>query len=360
MYGKRRDMTVHGEEPFNAEPPRAALADRMLTPLDAFYSRNHGPMPTLDAADWRLDVDGLVDRPRTWTLTALRERFTTHSETATLQCAGNRRAGLAEVRDIPGEAPWGPTATATARWTGVRLADVLDDAGVDPAATDVAFLGADVSEQADPPQEFGGSVPLRKARMPEVLLAWEMNGEPLPPVHGAPVRVVVPGYIGARSVKWVQRVTASDGPSQSFFQTSTYRLLPPDVDVSATRPGDGVALGLVAVNADILSPDDGAEVPTGPTRITGYTFAGGDRTVVRVDVSSDGGASWTQAELGDQAGTWSWRHWWTTVDVGPGDQRILARAWDSSAALQPADPASLWNPKGYANNSWARLRLRGR
>jgi sulfite oxidase len=353
-------MTVHGEQPYNAEPPRAALAGRMLTPLDAFYSRNHGPVPTLDAATWQLSVDGMVARPSSWTLSELRDRFAAHSEIATLQCAGNRRAGLVEVRDIPGEAPWGPTATATARWTGVRLADVLDAAGVDPAATDVAFLGTDVSDEITPPQQFGGSVPLRKARMPEVLLAWEMNGEPLAPVHGAPVRVVVPGYIGARSVKWVHRVTVSDGPSENFFQASTYRLLPPDVDPATTGPGDGVPLGLVAVNSDFLAPDDDAEVPAGPTRVTGYAFAGGDRTVVRVDVSDDGGATWTQADLGEQAGAWAWRHWSATVDVRPGAQEILARAWDSSAALQPADPVSVWNPKGYVNNSWARLRLHGR
>ncbi len=353
-------MTVHEVEPFNAEPPRAALAGNMLTPVEAFYSRNHAPVPALDPATWTLAVDGLVVRPTTWTLASLRERFAAHSETATLQCAGNRRAGLVDIRDIPGEAPWGPTATATARWTGVRLGDVLEDAGVDPDATDVAFLGADVSEVARPPQEFGGSVPLRKARMPEVLLAWEMNGEPLAPVHGAPVRVVVPGYIGARSVKWVQRVTVADRPSDNFFQASTYRLLPPDVDPASAGPGDGVALGLVAVNADFLAPDDGAELPAGPTPVTGYAFAGGDRTVVRVDVSSDGGATWAQADLGEQASPWAWRHWSTTVDVARGEQQILARAWDSSAALQPADPASVWNPKGYVNNSWARLRLVGR
>jgi sulfite oxidase len=353
-------MTVHGVTPFNAEPPRAALADRMLTPLDAFYCRNHGPVPELDADAWRLRVDGLVAHPSSWSLSQLRERFGAHTETATLQCAGNRRAGLVEVRDIPGEAPWGPTATATARWTGVRLVDVLEEAGIDPAATDVCFLGADVSEAASPPQEFGGSIPLRKARMPEVLLAWAMDDEPLPAVHGGPVRVVVPGYIGARSVKWLQRVTVADGPSENFFQASSYRLLPPDVDPARTAPGDGVPLGLVAVNADILAPDDGAELPCGPTRVSGYAFAGGDRTVVRVDVSVDGGSTWTQADLGEQASTWSWRHWSTTVDVRPGEQEILARAWDSSAALQPADPASVWNPKGYVNNSWARLRLRGR
>jgi len=246
-------MTVHGTEPYNAEPPRAALAERVLTPLEAFYCRNHGPVPALDAAAWRLTVDGLVARPVSWTLADLRDRFTAHSETATLQCAGNRRAGLVGVRDIPGEAPWGPTATATARWTGVRLADVLDDAGVDPAATDVAFLGTDVSDQATPPQEFGGSIPLRKARMPEVLLAWEMNGEPLAPVHGAPVRVVVPGYIGARSVKWLGRIVVSDHPSENNFVARDYKLYPPEATPEPVKPENYEPLkaDLIIRNADL-------------------------------------------------------------------------------------------------------------
>lgn len=358
MYGKRPDMTVHQVEPFNAEPPRTALVGRAITPVDAFYSRNHGAVPTADPATWRLAVEGLVGTPASWSLAELRERFTEHTVTATLQCAGNRREGLVAVRDIPGEAPWGPTATATATWTGVRLADVLAAAGVSEEATHVEFLGADHCPEADPPQEFGGSVPLRKASMPEVLLAWAMNGEPLPPIHGAPLRVVVPGYIGARSVKWVDRVRVIDGPSPNFFQASTYRLLPADVTPTGT-PGEGVELGLVAVNSDVLSPDDGATVPAGPTTVRGYAFAGGDRTVARVDVSTDGGTTWTQAELEEQASTWSWRHWSAIVEVPAGDVEVVARAWDSSAALQPERPEHVWNPKGYVNNSWARVRLTG-
>lgn len=358
MYGKRSDMTVHSEEPYNAEPPRAALAGSTLTPLDAFYSRNHGPVPDADPDAWRLEVDGLVTTPLSLSLDDLRTRFGPATETATLQCAGNRREGLVEVRDIPGEAPWGPTATATATWTGVRLADVLAAAGVAEGATDVEFLGADHCDEAQPPQEFGGSVPLRKARMPEVLLAWAMNGEPLPPIHGAPLRVVVPGYIGARSVKWVRRIAVRDRPSANFFQASTYRLLPADAEVTAT-PGEGVALGLVAVNSDFLGPDDGSSHPAGPVAVAGYAFAGGDRTVARVDVSADGGETWSQADLAEEASPWAWRHWSITVDLPRGDTELLARAWDSSAALQPERPEHVWNPKGYVNNSWARLRLHG-
>jgi sulfite oxidase len=359
VWGKRDDMVVHEVDPYNAEPPPAALAGEDITPLDTFYSRNHGPVPEVDPDGWTLRVDGLVDRPATFGLDDLRRMFVEHDETATLQCAGNRRAGLIEVRDIPGEAPWGPAATATARWTGIRLADLLRHVGVHHEATHVAFTGADVATSPDTGGPFGGSIPARKALMPEVLLAWSMNGAPLPAIHGAPVRIVAPGYIGARSVKWLERITVRDTPSDNFFQTSTYRLLPPDVDPSNTGPGDGVALGLVAVNSDVLRPDHDARVPVGPIAVTGYAFAGGDRTVVRVDVSSDNGRTWSQAELADQLSPWAWRHWSATVEVPRGAVTVLARAWDSSAALQPERPEYVWNPKGYVNNSWARVRLYG-
>jgi sulfite oxidase len=359
MWGKRRDMIVHEVEPFNSEPPRSALANEVLTPVDTFYTRNHGTVPELDPADWTLRVDGLVERPATFSLAGLRQRFAEHSEVAVLQCAGNRRAELLKVADIPGEAPWGPAATANARWSGVRLSDVLRDVGISPTATHVEFVGADVSPEADPPEAFGGSIPKRKALAGEVLLAWAMNDEPLPPVHGAPVRVVVPGYIGARSVKWVNRITALNHSSHNFFQARTYRMLPPQEDRAAGRLGHGFELGLIAINSDVLEPDDGARVAPGPVPVTGYAFAGGDRTIVRVDISTDGGRSWWQADLGEQISQWSWRHWSTTVEVPEGSVEVAVRAWDSSAAVQPESAAGAWNPKGYANNSWARITLHG-
>jgi sulfite oxidase len=357
LWGKRDDMLVHERDPFNAEPPRAALAGRRTTPPDTFYSRNHGPVPVLDPAAWRLTVDGLVERPLELSLADLRERFGEHEVAATLQCAGNRRAGLAAVRAIPGEDPWGPGATSTARWTGVRLADVLAAAGLRPEAAHVAFTAPDVSRLADPPQPYGGSITVDKAVRPEVLLAWAMDGRPLPRVHGAPLRAVVPGWIGARSVKWLTRVTARADPSDNYFQATAYRLLPPDADPAEAGPDAGIPLGPIVVNCDILRPDDGARVPSGPTEVTGYALAGGDRTVARVDVSADGGRSWTQASLDDGDSPWTWRHWRTTLDLPAGEVELTARAWDSAGAVQPESPAHLWNPKGYANTSWARIRL---
>jgi sulfite oxidase len=354
-YGKRADLIVHAEEPFNAETGLAALADGSLTATDAFYVRAHGPVPDLDPAAWRLRVHGLVERVLELSLDALREQCRQHEVTATLQCAGNRRAGLIAIREIPGEAPWGPGATGTARWTGVALADVLALAGPLSEAGHVGFEGADVCPETKPAQRFGGSIPLDKACRREVLLAWAMNGEPLAPVHGAPLRVVVPGYIGARSVKWLERIEVRSTPWPGYFQHVAYRLLPED---GAPGPGAGMPLGLVALNADVLSPADGETVAAGPVEVRGYAFAGGERHVARVDVSLDGGATWSQAELLDDLGRWAWRHWRISVDLAPGEHELLVRAWDSSAATQPEDEAALWNPKGYVNNARPRIRVR--
>lgn len=351
-FGKRADALVHTAEPFNAEPSRSALAESPLTPLDVFYVRGHGPVPDIDPAEWSLRVGGLVGRGLDLSLEDLRGRFEMHEVAATLQCAGNRRSALLTVKDIPGEEPWGPCATGTATWQGVRLADVL--AAVEPAteARNVAFLAGDVAEEAEPPQPYGASVPLAKARRPEVLLAWSMNGEPLPAAHGGPVRVVVPGYIGARSVKWLKQIELRAEPWDGFFQETAYRLLPSDGEPG---PGVGIPLGEVALNADVLVPNDGDTVPVGPVTLTGYAFAGGERHVARVDVSVDGGQTWQQAGLGEDLGRWAWRLWNIIVELSAGTHELVVRAWDSAAATQPEDPASVWNPKGYVNNAWGRI-----
>jgi sulfite oxidase len=354
-YGKRPDLIVHEDEPFNAETGLAALEEGPLTATDAFYVRGHGAVPEVDPASWRLRVHGLVERELDLSLATLREALREHEVTATLQCAGNRRRGLMAIRDIPGETPWGPGATGTATWAGVALADVLALAGPLPQAANVGFEGADLCPEAAPAQRFGGSIPLGKARRPEVLLAWAMNGEPLPAVHGAPLRIVVPGYIGARSVKWLERIELRSAPWEGYFQHVVYRLVPED---GTSGPGEGMPLGLAALNSDVLSPADGATVAAGRVEVRGYAFAGGERHIERVDVSLDGGASWRQAELLDDLGTWAWRHWAITVDLEAGEHEIVVRAWDSSAATQPEDEAALWNPGGYVNNARPRIRVR--
>ena len=353
-WGMRSDMIVHTAEPLNAEPPPARLCEDGLTSAGTFYVRNHGPVPEIPPDSWRLCVSGLVARPFELSLADLRHRFACHEVVAVLECAGNRRAELMRVRDVPGEEPWGPGAVGNARWAGARLADVLATAGIGDGAAHVAFQAPDICGQASPPQPFGASIPLVKALSSEVLLAYAMNGQPLPQVHGAPVRVVVPGYIGARSVKWVEQVMVQAEPSVNFFQTS-YRLLPADADPSG--PAGGFTLGPLAVNAAILTPGEGMTVPVGAVIIAGYALAGEHRHVARVDISADAGRTWHQATLDQEDSPWSWRRWRATIDLAAGQADIAVRAWDNGANVQPGSEADLWNPKGYVNNAWARLRL---
>jgi sulfite oxidase len=357
MWDKRPDTIVHERSPFNAEPAPAALCGHQITPVDTFYSRNHGPIPDIATGDWQLTIDGPATTPQALSFADLTTGFGTHEVIATLQCAGNRRTGFNRVHDIPGEDPWGPGATSTSQWRGARLRDVLRATGVpDDPSLHVAFGAPDVSDLATPTQPYGGSIPLPKAMSEEVLLAWDMNGAPLPRVHGGPVRVVVPGYIGARSVKWITAITVQSAPSENFFQASAYRILPADADPESARPGDGISLSSVALNCDVLAPQDGATVPAGPVTLRGYAFAGDDRTVERVEVSRDGGTTWAPADLQPASSRWSWRFWSFSLRAAPGPLRVTVRAWDSTGSTQPETAAALWNPKGYANNSWATAR----
>jgi sulfite oxidase len=358
MWGKRQDMIVRDGSPFNAEPPATALAGGEITAIDTFYSRNHGPFPDIAPEHWRLQVDGMVDTPRTLTYEQLINGFSAHSLTATLACAGNRRAELLKVRPIPGKDPWAHGAISTAEWRGARLADVLDAAGVHrDDGLHVAFSAPDVAPEAVPVQSYGSSIPLDKAMSEEVLLAWEMNSEPLPRIHGGPVRVVVPGYVGARSVKWVNAIRVQSVPSENYFQASDYRILPPETDPDTAAPGEGISLSSLPLNCDILVPADDAEIPAGPLTIRGWAMAGDGRGIGRVDVSVDGGRTWRQADVQPTTNRWAWRLWSLTVDVQPGTMSLTARTWDDTGVTQPESPAPLWNPRGYGNNAWARINV---
>jgi len=356
MWDKRPDMIVRNEAPFNAEPPAEVLAAGEITDVHAFFTRNHGPFPDISPEKWKLTVGGLTEKPLTLTLDQLKREFDATSVVATLACAGNRRAELLEVRAIPGKEPWAHGAISTAEWRGVRLADVLDAAGVQHQdGLHVAFAAPDVAQEARPVQSYGSSIPLSKAMSAEVLLAWEMNGQPLPRIHGGPVRVVVPGYIGARSVKWVNAITVQSEPSDNYFQAHDYRILPPETDPDTAAAGEGISLSALPLNCDILVPGDEADIAAGPLTVRGWALAGDGRGIGRVDISLDGGQTWQQAVLEPEANRWTWRMWSLTVDVQPGPLRVTARAWDDTGVTHPESPASLWNPRGYANNAWAHV-----
>ena len=255
----------------------------------------------------------------------------------------------------PGELPWDTEAISHGVWGGVPLAAVLAEAGVRPEARHVELVGLDVVERHGRRFGFGGSIPLAKALAAEVLLADQMNGAPLPLVHGFPLRGVVPGYIGARSVKWLAAITVQEEPSANYFQSRAYRLFPPGTGPETVVWESGMMLGEVPVNSVVCTPADGAALPPGPLAVEGWAFGG--REVARVDVSTDGGATWTSADLSPGDGPWSWRLFSATVELAAGEHELVARAVDCAAQSQPEDARSIWNFKGYANNAWHRVRV---
>lgn len=350
---KHPTFIVRQADPFNGGPALAQLIDTRVTPIEHFFVRSHGTIPMVNGDSFRLVVRGLPSGELSFGLSELRERFESVEVEATLQCAGNRRQELMAVRAIPGEVAWGSEAIGHARWTGIRVRDLLAQGGVRAADSTqhLAMESIDDVEREGRRLSFGGSIPLARALDPDVILAYAMNGHDLAPEHGFPVRVVVPGHIGARSVKWVQTLTLQDGPSANYFQAVAYRLKRAD----AVPPDEGMALGEFPLTSVICSPEPGARVPAGALMVRGYAFAGGERTIHRVDVSSDDGLTWVAADFDDVALPGAWRRWAAVVEVEAGVGRLCVRAIDTAGHMQPEHAASVWNPKGYVNNAWHRV-----
>ena len=353
---KRPGLVVHGDHPLNAETPPPLLRESFVTPDEAFYVRCHGDVPEVDPGRYRLAVSGLVERPLRLSLEEIRDLPKTET-TATLYCAGNRRAELTQVKSIPGKVAWKVGAAGNARWGGVLLRDMLEAAGIGKGTRHVAFTGLDRDVESGTGVHFGGSIPIERAVSDRVLLAYEMNGRPLAPEHGFPLRVVVGGYVGARSVKWLSEIALRAEPSDNYYQAVEYKLFPPHVTAENADHSEGEMLGEIPLNAVIWAPKDGETLPRGPVTVRGYAIAGGDRRVARVEVSADGGATWTEATLTEGDGPASWRLWEAVVEPGPGEREILARATDSGGGTQPETVEEVWNFQGYANNAWHRVRV---
>ncbi|HEX5385788.1 MAG TPA: sulfite oxidase [Gemmatimonadales bacterium] len=325
---------VRSAEPPNYELDLARLTT-LLTPTDQFYVRCHGTVPDA-AADWRLDVGGLVTRPLTLDLAALRALPQAEC-IATLECAGNRRT---LQRPVPGGVQWQEGAVSTARWGGPRLADVLARAGLRPEALHIRLAGADRCASEGGDLAFARSVPRTLAEQDGALLALTMNGVPLPPLHGAPVRLVVPTRYGMDSVKWLRAITAAAEPEPGAFQTADYRLWYGD-------GGPGDELGPLRVASVIAMPRAGAPLRAGTVRIAGAAWTG-TGTIASVEVSTDGGARWRSAHLLGAAVPGAWRLWESEWDARPGEHTLVARACDTAGNRQP--DALPPNRKGYANN----------
>jgi sulfite oxidase len=355
-YGKHPKFVVHQDEPFNGGSPSDILRETFTTPTSAFYVRAHAPVPEIQVDEYRLTVNGLVSKTLTLTLNDLKQRYPKTTVMATLQCAGNRRTEMAEVAPMPGESVmWGTEAISNATWSGVALRDILAEAGVQNGTAHVAFVSYDQVEKGSETFGYGGSIPIDKALRSEVLLAYEMNGEPLPPVHGFPLRMVVPGYVAARSVKWLCTITLQPEPSDNFYQQRDYKVFPPDINEDNVDWSQGEMLGEMRTDSVICIPCDRERIAAGKVTVKGYAIPGGDAEITRVEISSDDGATWVEAALLGESLKWAWRFWEATLELPTGQHTLLARVYDTQGSTQAQSAAELWNFKGYMNNSQHRI-----
>lgn len=349
------DKRIHSTSPLNAEPELKRLIAGMHTTQDDFYVRNHGNVPVIDETLHRISVSGRVSRPISLSLNDLKSRFERVSVSAVMQCAGNRRADLLSVKPVSGD-PWAPGAIGNAVWTGVRLKDVLESAGImSGGEMHVVFAACDDCEAEGKRFRYGVSIPASKALSDDVLLAYEMNGEVLSPEHGYPLRVVVPGYAGVRSPKWLASIEVREEPSDNHMQQREYKLFPASVDESSADWGNGTTINDMPLNSAICEPNEGATLCAGPVRVAGYAVATGT-SVARVEVSSDDGVTWTQAALNVEPGTaWSWTLWNVELALPKGTHELSVRAWDSAGQTQVPQVADVWNFKGYLSTAWHRI-----
>ncbi|MGE0547170.1 MAG: sulfite oxidase [Kofleriaceae bacterium] len=311
-----------------------------VTPVGLHYLLVHFDIPAIDPGSWRLRVGGHVRKPLELSLEQLRARPRI-TMLVTLECAGNGRARL---HPRPISQPWLAEAVGTAEWTGTSLAGVLDDAGIDPAAVELVFTGADHGIEKGYEHDYARSLRIADATRPEVMLAYEMNGRPLEPQHGFPVRLLVPGWYGMTHVKWLVRIDAVAHPFDGYQQNVAYWYRSshddPGTPVTRIRPR---ALMIPPGFPDFLSRH--RTVERGAVELRGRTWSG-HAPIAKVDVGVDG--VWSTAELEPSPGPFAWRGWSFTWQASPGDYVLQCRASDADGNAQPSEQP--WNVQGMGNN----------
>lgn len=367
------DLTAHTSRPFNAEPPNSALRD-MITPKGLHYRRQHTPVPVVDAQEYRVSVGLEGSEPKHFSMSEIRH-FRERDLTVTLMCTGNRRSEFNTDKD--GETmglPWKNGSISTATWTGASLADVLIAAGIDFDSADdmgyrfLTFWGL---------EDYHISIPLKKgfAKDGDVILAWAMNGvTPLPRDHGFPLRIVVPGFVGARSVKWISRIVVTKSEVDGMHQKGiAYKQLAPNQKVLSKVPKQDIEalppIDHVPITSAITYPEPGAIVTSGEVvLVAGYAYSGAGHAVIRVDVSTDAGETWAQAELTRandvqhvrSGRAWAWVQWQLPITVpakSTGKLSVVCKAVDDQYNQQPHEAAPIWNIRGILNTSWGRVEV---
>jgi anti-anti-sigma factor len=341
------EMVVHRAHPLNCETSIPALIGGAVMPNQRFYVRNHSQIPQLDGSSWRLNVVGLVERPLSLGLRDL-VKMPSQTQFVTLECAGNGRSLLSPR--VNGE-QWNLGAVSTAEWTGVPLAEVLVRAGVRAGASEVVFRGADNGKPdiSSEPIRFERSLSIENAQASEVLLAYAMNGEALPTVHGYPLRAIVPGWYAMASVKWLTEIDLIREPFRGHYQTETYFFEWQRSEQVVREP-----VSLQRVRSLITEPEPDSEVELGELPIRGVAWSGA-APIARVEVRI-GGDSWQDARLLGERKRYCWQGWELIARLErPGPIVIAARATDMANRTQPDSPE--WNRLGYGNNAIQRVRV---
>jgi DMSO/TMAO reductase YedYZ molybdopterin-dependent catalytic subunit len=355
--GKEKGLVVLGDRPLVAETPEHMLDDD-TTPTGKFFIRNNGQLPeeTKETDAWKLTVDGEVDKPLEITLGDLKKRFQPRTYRMVLECGGNGRSFFSP----PGRGnQWTNGGAGCAEWTGVPLAEVLKAAGPKPSAKYTGHYGADPHLSGDTAKEaISRGMPMDKAMEEHGLVVWAMNGAPLPHIHGGPVRLVIPGWPGSLSSKWLTRVWVRDREhdGQGMGGTSYRVPITPMIPGGKADDKNFRILESMPVRSIVTSPANGARLPAGTREVAlrGAAWAG-DLTVKNVDVSADYGATWTPAALQPVKNRYDWNRWTANVKLpSDGYYEIWARATDSQGRMQP-HVAGNWNPQGYGANPMHRV-----
>lgn len=335
----RIEDDVVARDPFNAETARRAL-ETPVTPTDGFYTRNNFPVPEIAPASWRVALEGFR-RPVKLRHADLLARPSVELEVV-LECAGN---GRTYFDPVPEGTAWRERAVGCARFRGAPLRGLLEEAGIPEGTVEVLFRGADGGKAA-----FERALPLDVALADDTLVAWEMNGEPLRPLHGAPARLLVPRWYGVASVKWLVEIRALAQPFEGHFQAERYVYQPSPDDRASTPVREK------RVNSLVVHPDPGASVREGqPLVVRGWAWSG-HGAIARVEVSADDGRTWRDAQLDAAPGVHAWRGWRATLTPPAGEAVLLSRAHDERGNVQPDHPA--WNVHGYGYNAPRPRRIR--
>ena len=333
--------------------------DELVTPTDRFFTRSHAPIPSRGTRDLAARNRRTGGSQCPLHARGAEPRFPRREVTATLVCAASAGSEFLTLGTIAGRAAVGSGAGQHGpvdRHRAWRCAAQAVE-GLTPGEN-VEMTGLDRVERYGHEFGFGGSIDLTKALSDEVLLATELNGAPLPPAHGFPLRAVVPGWIGARSVKWLGRITLREEPSSNYFQSKAYRV---QRKINPNDPRDvsgGVALSEVPLNVVIVEPSPKQVVTAGPVRVRGWALGSGGHALTAIEVSAGNEQEWIRAGTVAKASDWSWTLWEATVELPKGRHTLVARATDCTGATQPAMLSATWNVKGYNNNAWHRVTVR--